>query len=157
MAGHSQFKNIMFRKNKQDAHRSKLFSKLSREITVSAKLGLPDPAHNPRLRAAIAAHRRAGHAERAIELVDRAASSPVDEPGRWFSLVQLLTEAGETERASVLLAEIARGDHPEALNRRLIHGDPVRRLSAARRRLTSAQRRDQRTTRARAAAGRLAS
>ena len=55
MAGHSQFKNIMFRKNKQDAQRSKLFSKLSREITVSAKLGLPDPAHNPRLRAAIVA------------------------------------------------------------------------------------------------------
>lgn len=55
MAGHSQFKNIMFRKNRQDAQRSKLFSKLSREITVSAKLGMPDPAHNPRLRAAIAA------------------------------------------------------------------------------------------------------
>ena len=49
MAGHSQFKNIMFRKNRQDAQRSKLFSKLSREITVSAKQGLPDPAHNPRL------------------------------------------------------------------------------------------------------------
>ena len=55
MAGHSQFKNIMFRKNRQDAQRSKLFSKLSREITVSAKQGLPDPAHNPRLRAAIIA------------------------------------------------------------------------------------------------------
>src|SRR5215472_11545099 len=55
MAGHSQFKNIMFRKNKQDAQRSKLFSKLSREITVSAKQGMPDPDHNPRLRAAIIA------------------------------------------------------------------------------------------------------
>src|ERR1044072_7066190 len=55
MAGHSQYKNIMFRKNRQDAQKSKLFSKLSREITVSAKLGMPDPAHNPRLRAAIAA------------------------------------------------------------------------------------------------------
>jgi YebC/PmpR family DNA-binding regulatory protein len=55
MAGHSQFKNIMFRKNKQDAQKSKLFSKLSREITVSAKQGLPDPEHNPRLRAAILA------------------------------------------------------------------------------------------------------
>ena len=42
MAGHSQFKNIMFRKGKQDAQRSKLFSKLSREITVSAKLGMPE-------------------------------------------------------------------------------------------------------------------
>ncbi len=55
MAGHSQFKNIMFRKNRQDAQKSKLFSKLSREITVAAKQGLPDPAHNPRLRAAILA------------------------------------------------------------------------------------------------------
>jgi len=55
MAGHSQYKNIMFRKNRQDAQKSKLFSKLAREITVSAKQGMPDPAHNPRLRAAIAA------------------------------------------------------------------------------------------------------
>ena len=45
MAGHSQFKNIMHRKGKQDAQRSKLFSKLAREITVAAKLGLPDPGH----------------------------------------------------------------------------------------------------------------
>ena len=93
------------------------------------------------VRAAIAAHRRAGHGERASELVERIAASPVAEPGRWFSLLQLLTEAGETDRASALLAEIARGEHPEALNSRLIHGDPVRRLSAARRRLTLARRR----------------
>ena len=55
MAGHSQFKNIMHRKGRVDKVRSKLFSKLSREITVSAKAGLPDPAHNARLRAAIIA------------------------------------------------------------------------------------------------------
>ena len=55
MAGHSQFKNIMFRKGKQDKERSKLFAKLSREITVAAKSGLPDPAHNPRIRTAIIA------------------------------------------------------------------------------------------------------
>ncbi len=55
MAGHSQFKNIMFRKGRQDKERSKLFSKLAREITVAAKSGLPDPAHNPRLRTAIQA------------------------------------------------------------------------------------------------------
>ena len=55
MAGHSQFKNIMFRKGKQDKERSKLFAKLSREITVAAKSGMPDPAHNPRLRTAIIA------------------------------------------------------------------------------------------------------
>ena len=55
MAGHSQFKNIMHKKGKQDAIRSKLFGKLAREITVAAKLGLPDPTYNPRLRAAIIA------------------------------------------------------------------------------------------------------
>ena len=53
MAGHSQFKNIMHRKGRQDAMKSKLFGKLAREITVAAKLGLPDPAFNPRLRLAI--------------------------------------------------------------------------------------------------------
>jgi YebC/PmpR family DNA-binding regulatory protein len=53
MAGHSQFKNIMHTKGRADKARSKLFSKLAREITVAAKLGLPDPAHNPRLRAAV--------------------------------------------------------------------------------------------------------
>ncbi len=53
MAGHSQFKNIMFRKGKQDKIRSKIFSKLSREITVAAKAGLPDPNANARLRLAI--------------------------------------------------------------------------------------------------------
>jgi YebC/PmpR family DNA-binding regulatory protein len=53
MAGHSQFKNIMHRKGKQDAVRSKLFAKLAREITVAAKNGLPDPNMNPRLRLAI--------------------------------------------------------------------------------------------------------
>src|SRR5262245_23215732 len=57
MAGHSQFKNIMHRKGRQDAVKSKLFGKLAREITVSAKLGLPDPAMNPRLRAAMLAAR----------------------------------------------------------------------------------------------------
>ncbi len=53
MAGHSQFKNIMHRKGKQDKIRAKNFSKLSREITVAARTGLPDPAANSRLRLAI--------------------------------------------------------------------------------------------------------
>jgi YebC/PmpR family DNA-binding regulatory protein len=57
MAGHSQFKNIMHRKGRQDAMKSKLFGKLAREITVAAKLGTPDPAMNPRLRAAVLAAR----------------------------------------------------------------------------------------------------
>jgi YebC/PmpR family DNA-binding regulatory protein len=53
MAGHSQFKNIMYRKGKQDAVRSKLFAKLAREITVAAKSGSSDPTMNPRLRLAV--------------------------------------------------------------------------------------------------------
>ncbi len=57
MAGHSQFKNIMHKKGRADAQRSKLFSKLAREITVAAKMGLPDPNMNARLRAAILAAR----------------------------------------------------------------------------------------------------
>lgn len=57
MAGHSHAKNIMHRKGKSDAARSKVFSKLAREITVAAKLGAPDPAFNARLRLAVAAAR----------------------------------------------------------------------------------------------------
>ena len=58
MAGHSQFKNIMHRKGAQDVRRARAFAKIIREITVSAKLGLPDPAANPRLRAAMTAARQ---------------------------------------------------------------------------------------------------
>ena len=57
MAGHSKYKNIMYRKGAQDKKRSAMFSKLSREITVAAKMGLPDPDANARLRAAIIAAR----------------------------------------------------------------------------------------------------
>jgi YebC/PmpR family DNA-binding regulatory protein len=53
MAGHSKFKNIQFRKGAQDKKRSKLFSKLGREITAAAKMGMPDPAMNARLRGAV--------------------------------------------------------------------------------------------------------
>jgi len=57
MAGHSKFKNIQFRKGAQDKKRSKLFSKFAREITAAARMGMPDPAMNPRLRGAIQAAR----------------------------------------------------------------------------------------------------
>ena len=59
MAGHSQFKNIMYRKGAQDKKRAKIFAKLIRELTVAVKSGLPDPNSNPRLRSAIAAARAA--------------------------------------------------------------------------------------------------
>ena len=91
------------------------------------------------VRAAIAAHRRAGHLARASELLERVAGEPPAIAGRWFSLVQLLTEVGQLDRASQLLAAIARGEHPEALDRKRIGGDPVRRISAARRRLARAR------------------
>jgi YebC/PmpR family DNA-binding regulatory protein len=58
MAGHSHAKNVMHQKSKTEAKRSKIFGKLAREIAVAAKQGLPDPAHNPRLRAAIAEARK---------------------------------------------------------------------------------------------------
>jgi YebC/PmpR family DNA-binding regulatory protein len=73
MAGHSQFKNIMYRKGAQDAKRAKQFAKFIREVTVAAKSGLPEPDQNPRLRAAITAARTANmpkdNIERAIKRV----------------------------------------------------------------------------------------
>ena len=69
MAGHSQFKNIMHRKGAQDAKRGRQFAKMIREITVSARQGLPDPASNPRLRAAMTAARVANMPK---DTIDRA-------------------------------------------------------------------------------------
>lgn len=103
------------------------------------------------VRAASMAHRRAGHVARAAELVDRLREVPFAEPARWYSLVQLLTESGQLDRASNLLAAIARGEHPAALDRRKIGGDPVRRIAAARARLMRARERAARAA-ARAAA-----
>jgi YebC/PmpR family DNA-binding regulatory protein len=71
MAGHSQFKNIMYRKGAQDAKRAKMFTRLIKEIHVAAKSGQPDPETNPRLRAAINAAKQANmpkdNVERAIK------------------------------------------------------------------------------------------
>jgi YebC/PmpR family DNA-binding regulatory protein len=103
MAGHSQFKNIMHRKGRQDAARSKLFSKLAREITVSAKLGLPDPAMNPRLRAAMLAARAENmpkdNIERAIKKAQGGDAESYDEiryegygPGGVAVIVEVLTD-----------------------------------------------------------------
>jgi len=69
VAGHSQFKNIMHRKGAQDAKRARIFAKLIREITVSARQGLPDPASNPRLRSAVQAARVANMTK---DTIDRA-------------------------------------------------------------------------------------
>lgn len=103
MAGHSQFKNIMHRKGRQDAVRSKLFSKLAREITVSAKMGLPDPGMNARLRAAILAARAENmpkdNIERAIKKAAGADTENYEEiryegygPGGVAVIVEALTD-----------------------------------------------------------------
>ena len=103
MAGHSQFKNIMHKKGKQDAIRSKLFSKLAREITVAAKMGLPDPSMNARLRAAVLAARAENmpkdNIERAIKKASAADTETYDEvryegyaPGGVAVIVEALTD-----------------------------------------------------------------
>src|ERR671927_1156734 len=103
MAGHSQFKNIMHRKGRVDAVRSKVFGKLAREITVAAKLGAPDPAMNPRLRAAIVAARQENmpkdNIERAIKKATGGEAESYDEiryegygPGGVAVIVEALTD-----------------------------------------------------------------
>jgi YebC/PmpR family DNA-binding regulatory protein len=67
MAGHSQFKNIMYRQGAQDKKRAKIFTKLIRELTTAARSGLPDPAANPRLRAAVLAARQANMPKETVE------------------------------------------------------------------------------------------
>jgi YebC/PmpR family DNA-binding regulatory protein len=79
MAGHSKFKNIMHRKGAQDKKRSAMFSKLSREITVAAKMGLPDPDANARLRAAVIAARAQSMPKDNIQRsIDKASGSDVE-------------------------------------------------------------------------------
>jgi YebC/PmpR family DNA-binding regulatory protein len=103
MAGHSQFKNIMHRKGRVDAVRSKVFSKLAREITVAAKLGMPDPDHNPRLRAAIIAAKAQSmpkdNIQRAIDKATGANAENIEEvryegygPGGVALIVEALTD-----------------------------------------------------------------
>jgi YebC/PmpR family DNA-binding regulatory protein len=112
VAGHSQFKNIMHRKGKQDAIRSKLYGKLAREITVAAKLGLPDPNMNPRLRAAILAARAENmpkdNIERAIKKAIGGDSESYDEiryegygPGGVAIMVEALTDNRNRTAADV--------------------------------------------------------
>ena len=103
MAGHSKFKNIMHRKGAQDKKRSALFSKLSREITVAAKSGLPDPAMNARLRSAVIAARAQSmpndNIKRAIEKASGSESDNYEEvryegfgPGGVALIIETLTD-----------------------------------------------------------------
>ncbi|MFD1702509.1 YebC/PmpR family DNA-binding transcriptional regulator [Methylopila henanensis] len=112
MAGHSQFKNIMHRKGRQDAVRAKLFSKLGREITVAAKSGLPDPAMNPRLRLAVAAAKAQSMPKDNIQrAINKAAGGDADNyeevryegygPGGVAIIVEALTDNRNRTAAAV--------------------------------------------------------
>ena len=103
MAGHSQYKNIMHKKGRQDAIRARVFSKLGREITVAAKMGLPDPNMNPRLRLAILAARAENmpkdNIERAIKKAAGSDTENYDEiryegyaPGGIALIIEALTD-----------------------------------------------------------------
>ncbi len=103
MAGHSKFKNIMHRKGAQDKKRSGMFSKLSREITVAAKMGLPDPDMNPRLRAAVNAAKAQSmpkdNIQRAIDKASKGDAENYEEiryegfgPGGVSLIVEALTD-----------------------------------------------------------------
>src|SRR5258708_19799868 len=103
MAGHSKYKNIMYRKGAQDKKRSTMFSKLSREITVAAKMGLPDPDMNARLRSAILAAKAQSMPKDNIQRsIDKASSSDTENyeeiryegygPGGVALIVEALTD-----------------------------------------------------------------
>ncbi|BBE33454.1 YebC/PmpR family DNA-binding transcriptional regulator [Sphingosinicella microcystinivorans] len=103
MAGHSKFKNIMHRKGAQDKKRSAMFSKLSREITVAAKMGTPDPDMNPRLRAAVIAAKAQSMPKDNIQrAIDKASGGDVENyeeiryegfgPGGVSLIVEALTD-----------------------------------------------------------------
>ncbi|MCP4384952.1 MAG: YebC/PmpR family DNA-binding transcriptional regulator [Hyphomicrobiales bacterium] len=103
MAGHSKFKNIMHKKGAADARRSKVFSKLAREVTVAAKMGMPDPAMNPRLRLAVqnarAENMPKDNIERAIKKATEADGEHYEEvryegygPGGVAVVVEALTD-----------------------------------------------------------------
>jgi len=112
MAGHSKFKNIQFRKGKQDKLRSKLFSKLSRDITLAAKQGLPDPTANAKLRLAIVAARSESmpkdNIERAIKKGAAGEADNLEEiryegfgPGGVGVIVEVLTDNRNRAAANV--------------------------------------------------------
>jgi YebC/PmpR family DNA-binding regulatory protein len=115
MAGHSQFKNIMHRKGRQDAVRSKMFSKLAREITVAAKAGTPDPSMNPRLRLAIqnakAVSMPKDNIQRAISKASAGDAENYDEvryegygPGGVAVIVEVLTDNRNRSASNVRAA-----------------------------------------------------
>ncbi len=123
MAGHSQFKNIMHRKSRQDAARARLFTRLLREVQVASRGGLPDPAHNPRLRAAVQAAKAANvpkeNIERAIRKGQGEEGASLEEvryegygPGGVAIIVEAMTDNRNRTAAEV---RAAFGKHGGAL------------------------------------------
>ncbi len=115
MAGHSKFKNIMHRKGAQDKKRSAQFSKLSREITVAAKMGMPDPDMNPRLRAAVNAAKAQSvpkdNIQRAIDKASKGEGDNYEEiryegygPGGVAIIVEALTDNRNRTATNVRMA-----------------------------------------------------
>ena len=115
MAGHSKYKNIMYRKGAQDKKRSSAFSKLSREITVAAKMGLPDVDMNPRLRAAVNAAKAASlpkeNIQRSIDKASRGDAENYEEiryegfgPGGVSLIIEALTDNRNRTATNVRVA-----------------------------------------------------
>jgi YebC/PmpR family DNA-binding regulatory protein len=120
MAGHSQFKNIMYRKGAQDAKRGKLFTKLIRELTTAARMGVADPASNPRLKSAIQAAREANMPKDTMERAIKRGAGGEDDaayeevryegygPGGVALIVEALTD-NRNRTASEVRAAFSKG------------------------------------------------
>src|SRR5499427_7184150 len=123
MAGHSQFKNIMYRKGAQDAKRAKVFTKIIRELTVAAKTGQPDPNANPRLRAAITAARNANMPKDTMERAIKRGAGGADDanyeevryegygPGGVAIIVEGLTDNRNRTASEIRMAFSKAGGH----------------------------------------------
>ena len=116
MSGHSQFKNIMYRKGAQDAKKARVFAKLAREITVAAKSGLPEPDKNPRLRLAIQAARAESmpkdNIERAIAKATQVAGGA--------DFVEIHYEGFSPNKAAVIVEALTDNKNRTATNVRTI-------------------------------------
>ncbi len=139
MAGHSQFKNIMYRKGAQDKKRAKIFTKLIRELTTAARGGLPDPAANPRLRAALIAARAANMPKDTVErAIKRGAGGEGQEnyeevryegygPGGIAVIVEALTDNRNRSASDIRAAFAKSGGNLGESNSRELHVRPCRR------------------------------
>ncbi|MBO4294366.1 MAG: YebC/PmpR family DNA-binding transcriptional regulator [Alphaproteobacteria bacterium] len=118
MSGHSQFKNIMYRKGAQDAKKARVFAKLAREITVAAKTGIPEPDKNPRLRLAIQAARAESMPKDNIE---RAIAKATQTAGG-ADFVTMRYEGFAPNKAAVIVEALTDNKNRTAGNVRTIFG-----------------------------------